>query len=140
MTSGVQLISRRFSDKVESGLPRATQIVAAAADVAKSIQDDRAMAKLPPNMPNLAALAGAHAKLRHGIEARAAKSITKIEGVDAHADATFEKYNASIDNHDGGLVAIDDYLTDLDKQLGNGAPEGSKESSDGSQGDGPAKS
>ena len=121
-------LSAPFADKIEQGLPKATGVISAAADVAKSIQDAR-MAKLPPNMPNLAGLAGAHAKLRHGIEARAAKSLARIEDADAHADATFAKYNASIDAHDAGLDTIDDYLTDLDKQLGNAAPEGSKESS-----------
>jgi hypothetical protein len=120
-------------------LDRDTERIRSATVIAKAIADNREalIVPTPPrplNLPNLAGVAPAFAKLRHGIEARAQKLLARVEGTDARADDVFAKADAKLDAHEHGLKAIDGFLDDLDAVVGNGAPAGSAGSSTDSSG------
>jgi hypothetical protein len=96
--------------------------------IAKAIIDGRQAMVKPLNLPNLAGVTSAFDKLRHGIEDRAQKILSRVESVDAKADHVFAGAHEKLDAHEDGLRQIDGYLSDLDK-VGNGSPEDSSESS-----------
>ena len=111
-------------------LAHQTERIKSATVIAKAlIEGKQAMADKPKlNLPNLAGVASAFDKLRHGIEARADKMLKRVEAIDAKADTVFKSADAKLDAHDRGLGEIDHYLDALDR-VGNGFTEGSSESS-----------
>jgi hypothetical protein len=110
-------------------LERGADRIAAAVPIARAIIDGRkAMAKV--NMPNLAGVAGAFDKLRHGIEHEAANVLQRIEGeAQAKADAAFKRVHARLDDHIEAVHDIERQIDEMDQVLGNGAPADSPPSS-----------
>ena len=79
-----------------------------------------------PMTPKVQGIASAMAKLRHNLDDRAEKLLTRIENVDKRGATAFGKAHGNLDASEASLADVEKFVADLEDS--NGAP------SDGSQG------
>jgi len=89
--------------------------------------------------PKLRGIAGAMAKLNHGLEARAEKLLTRIGDAETRGEATFATAHRQIDEAEAALADVDKFMSDLAGANGGPTLDGSQESSVSPR-DEPAKS
>ena len=72
---------------------------------------------------NLQSVAGKLSKLKHDTEFDAGKLAARIDNVSTRKDAAFSKGHQYLDATEANIGEVEQFVSDLEQAIGNGAPE-----------------
>ena len=82
-----------------------------------------------PVTPKLKGIAGAMAKLQHGLDDRADKLLARIESADQRSDAAFKKAHGTLDAAEAAVADVEEFVAGLEGS--NGGPLSGSDSASG---------